>query len=264
MRDTTAVDRAIRIHPAAAEQLIALGPQAVAAECRKLGGGIEPNTAFVEIIWLHRAAGKLRFTIGSEFVELPFADWAGRLKAPAWVCPHSGRATYHLAAIDDGRIAAAEEIATCEQTQRRMLRSEIATCSVTGRKVSRELTEICPVTRRPLLADKLAVCPTCLLRVSPAAIDADGCQACHKPGFIRKSDPRMCLVLGEHPGLDGWRRWRLAETPRAYVLVAKRLVHRLLVVVDKETLQATRLAQRSCFRSSWIDIPAQQWREFLQ
>ncbi len=69
----------------------------------------------MNIIWSHWAAGKLRFTIGNEFVELPFADWASRLKAPTWSCPHSGQPTFHLAATDDGRIVAAEEIATCEK-----------------------------------------------------------------------------------------------------------------------------------------------------
>ena len=206
----------------------------------------------------------MRFTIGSEFVELPFADWACRLKVPAWICPHSGQATFHLAATDDGRIVAAEEIATCEKTNQRMLRSELVTCSVTGRQISSELAEICPVIQRPVLADKMTACPTCLLRVSPAAIVDTGCKACNKLTAIRKSDPRMCLVLGEHPGLDRWRRWRLAETPQAYVLEARRLMRRLLVVVDKQNLQTIRLATRSRFRSEWIDVPSQQFREFLQ
>src|SRR5436190_4710574 len=109
LRDLVPADRAIRIAPAAAEQLTALGRQSVAAECRKLGREIDANTGFVNIIWSHWAAGKLRFTIGNEFVELPFADWASRLKAPAWICPHSGQATFHLAADDDGRTVAAED-----------------------------------------------------------------------------------------------------------------------------------------------------------
>ena len=78
LRDTLPVDRAFRINAEAAEQLTAMGRQCVAAECRKLGCEIESNTGFVKIIWTCWAAGKLRFTIGSEFVELPFADWASR------------------------------------------------------------------------------------------------------------------------------------------------------------------------------------------
>ncbi len=264
LRDTAPVDRAFRITADTAEQLTTMARQAIAAECRKLGREIEANTGFVKIIWTRWAAGKLRFTIGGEFVELPFANWASRLKAPAWICPHSGQATFHLAATDDGRIVAADEIATCQQTKQRMLRSELVTCSVTGQQVSRELTELCPVSERPVLADKMTVCPTCHLRVSPQAIVETGCVACSKLASIRKSDPRMCLVLGEHPGLDRWRRWRLAETPRAYVLEARSILRRLLVVVDKQSLQATRLAERSCFRSTWMDVPAEQRREFLQ
>jgi hypothetical protein len=264
LRNPVPVDRAVRIAAEAAELLTSLGRQTVAAECRKLGREIEANTGFVKIIWTRWAAGKLRFTIGAEFVELPFADWASRLKAPAWICPHSGQATFHLAATGDGRIVAAEEIATCQQTNRRMLRGELVTCSVTGQQVSRELTELCPATERPVLAEKMTVCPKCDLRVSPQAIVETGCVACNKLASIRKSDPRMCLVLGEHPGLDRWRRWRLAETPRAYVLEARSLVRRLLVVVDKQNLQATRLAERNCFRSAWLDIAADQRRDFLQ
>jgi hypothetical protein len=102
------------------------------------------------------------------------------------------------------------------------------------------------------------------MRVSPHTIAESGCLACGKRTSIRKSDPRMCLVLGEHPGLDRWRRWRLAETPQAYVLEARSLLRRLLVVVDKQSLQTTRLAARNCFRSAWFDIPNEQWRELLQ
>jgi len=160
----------------------------------------------VEIIWCRFAAGKLRFTIGSQFVELPFADWAVRLAPPAYVCQHSGRATFHLAAIDDGRVVAAEEIAVCEQIGRRVLRSELVTCSVTGKHVWGELTEACPATGQHNLRARMVDCPICGTRVSPQAIEKSRCRLCADLVALGSDDPRLAQILKDHPRLAGWQR----------------------------------------------------------
>ncbi|MCA9221506.1 MAG: hypothetical protein KDA71_14345, partial [Planctomycetales bacterium] len=61
------------------------------------------------VVWLKYADGKLRFTIGEQNVELPFAGWArllarGLQEPPPYVCPLSGLRSHHLQATDDGRI----------------------------------------------------------------------------------------------------------------------------------------------------------------
>mgnify|MGYP001764805059 CR=1 FL=1 len=84
------------------------------------------------------------------------------------------------------------------------------------------------------------------------------------PGRVSKSDPRMARVLDEHPRLDRWRTWRLAETATVYVLVARRWFSRLLVVVNKETLELRRLATGGGLTSAWHDVAADQWELALK
>ena len=38
------------------------------------------------------------------------------------------------------------------------------------------------------------------------------CSACRSLAPVRKDDPRMARLLDEHPLLDRWPRWRIAET----------------------------------------------------
>lgn len=235
-----------------------------AERCREIGQELEIESVEAEIIWCRFAEGKLRFTIADRSSDLPFAQWAERLQPPPFVCPETGVSTFRIAATDDGRIVAAEEIFTCEQTNRRMLRRETVVCSVTGQRIAAELAEQCPVTGEHVLRDRMNVCPVCRASVSPSAIEHEHCRACATIAPVKKSDPRMCLVLGEHPGLDRWRRWQLAETPQAYVLEAHSLMQRLLVVVDKQSLEMRRLARRGRFQSAWIDVPPESWREWLQ
>ncbi len=269
LSNLVAAEKPPRLAAEEVERLMAIGRQAIESRCQQLGGALVSSDVAVDgvevdIVWCRWAAGKLRFNIGEQFVDLPFADWAARLTPPKFVCSYSHRPTFHLAATDDGRIVAAEEVAACQQSGRRMLQGELVTCSATGRRVSPELVEICPVTEKPVLRDEMTVCPTCRLRISPKAIVVEHCLACGKLEPVKETDSRMGLVLGEHPGLDCWRRWRLAETTQAYVLEARGLVRRLLIVIDKQTLQPIRLAVRPVIRKDWTEIDPQQWPQWLR
>ncbi len=232
--------------------------------CRDNGETLDPESIETEIIWRCFAEGKLRFTIGDQSTDISFADWAERLKPPEFICPETGVKTYRVAKTDDGRMAAAEEIVTCERTHCRMLRNETVVCNITGQRIAANLAEPCPITSEPVLRQHMVVCSICGMSVSPTAIQEDRCQACATVVAVKKSDPRMCLVLSEHPGLDRWRRWRLAETPQAYVLEARSLTQRLLAVVDKQSLEVRRLARRNRFQSAWTEISCEGWRELLQ
>ena len=61
-------------------------------------------------------------------------------------------------------------------------------------------------------------------------------------------------IVGEHPGLDRWNNWQLAETQHVYIVRANSLLKRLLVVVDKETLAVRHLASASRISSNWLPL----------
>ena len=220
------------------------------------------------IIWCNHAEGKLSFVIGERSVDVPFSGWAEMLRQgshapPPFTCPHSGIETFQVAATDDGRIAAAEAIATCSESGQRVLESDLENCSVTGKRALPEFMDRCPVTEQCLLRKAMKACWMCREKVSPASLKAGCCQACRKLKRISKSDPRMARLLGEHPGLDHWRSWKLSETTTAYVLVADRLFRRLLVVVDRETLEPRHLATASRLFSGWAELSELERGELL-
>jgi hypothetical protein len=217
----------------------------------------------LEIVWPRWAAGKLKFAIGEQSVELPFADWAARVAPPPYACPLSGKSTFKLASTDDGRIAAAEAIAACDETGRRVLESELVKCTATAKRVLSELTEICPASNVPVLRKALVECPTCKSKISPKAIAACGCPLCAKLETVAGSDSRLCLVIGQHPKLERWRNWQLAETLRSYVLEARGLLKSLHLTVDKRTLVPLRLAERLNLRKTWSEVPRSRWNEWL-
>jgi hypothetical protein len=229
-----------------------------------LPGGAALELADSTAVWCKFADGKLRFTIGAAAVDLPFSGWARGLQAPPFVCQYTGESTYHLAATDDGRIVAAERIETCAETGRRLLSSELVTCSATGRRVAAELVEACPVSGRRLLQSTMVHCGTCRQRVSPAALERNQCLACRKLKRVSKADPRMARLFDEHPPLDRWPRWRIAETARVYVLVASGWLRRLLVVVDKESLELRLLATGSRLTAAWQVVEPAQYPHVLR
>jgi len=253
LNDLVEIDKPPKLKKAEYERLLELA--------RKYGAGADDEE--IEIVWCRYAAGKLRFSIGQEFFELPFADWAVRLAPPPFRCPHSGRATFHLSAIDDGRIVAAEEIAACAQSGRRVLRSELVKCGETGKLVWGGLTETCPATGQSVLSECMVACPICGTRVSPRAIGKSRCALCAAPVAIADDDPRTPDILSAHPRLAGWRRWRIANTPESYVLEASGAWRRLLIVLDVHSLTPRRFFERNRLQSSWCAVPHERWPDEL-
>ena len=137
---------------------------------------------------------------------------------------HSGVATFHLAATDDGRIDAAEQVVACQHSGRRVLRQDLVACSVTGKAVLADFTETCSVSGRPALRHEFVACSSCRQRVSKAVLAEGECAACRGLKKVSKDDPRIAWILSEHAGLDRWSRWQLAETRSVYVAQASRLL----------------------------------------
>ena len=113
------------------------------------------------------------------------------------------------------------------------------------------------------LAGELVSCAQCRQQVSPHAISGGRCRACRSLQPVTPDDPRLARILGEYPKLDHWPRWQLAETASVYVLTARSLLRRLLLVLDKESLEALRVAEGFRLTRHWPEIPPSQWDEFL-
>jgi len=218
----------------------------------------------VTLIQCRHATGKIRFTIGSLSWDLPFSGWANAFTPPPFHCPHTGVETFHVAATDDGRIAAAEEIAVCRRTGRRLLKKELAQCAVTGAYVLPEYAVHCPVTGEIVEQGVLVECSHCRQLVSPHAIQERQCLACRTLVPLDNEDSRLQRVIAEHPGLASWRNWRLSETADAYVLEAQGLWQRLLAVLDRQTLHCRHMALAQRWPGKWRDLSVEQTREILE
>jgi hypothetical protein len=226
-----------------------------------------PSPVAATLVWCKHAEGKLAFTIGQESVEVPFTGWGRqfvdrRLVPPPYACPLTGRSSYHLAATDDGRITAAEAIATCAESLRRVLADELETCSETGRRALPEYLQVCAVSGRKVLTRVLRPCEMCRQRVSPKSLENHRCPACRNLALTAKADPRLARILDAYPKLDRWRTWKMADTRTVHVLVATSAWKRLLVVVDKQTLDVLHLAGGGRFSGSWIeatDVQRSEW-----
>ncbi|MCH7751010.1 MAG: hypothetical protein IH898_02490 [Planctomycetes bacterium] len=254
-----------RIDDGALNALIAAGRRIAA----KSSSSRDPSATTVEplvlaVVWIKHASGKLQFTVGETTVEVPFSDWARLVEAPPYVAEHSGASSFHLAATDDGRIDVFDQIASCEHSGRRVLVAELVACCVTGKRVLEEFTELCPVSGNHALIEQFATCSVCRQRVSNVVLINEICDACRQLSKIKIDDPRLVWILGEHPGLDRWSRWRLAETADVYIAQAERLMKRLLVVVDKETLSVRQLATGGRFSASWTPISGDERAEILK
>jgi hypothetical protein len=228
----------------------------------------EPDATTVEpiavaVLWVRHAEGRMEFTVGAARASLAFSSWAKLLAPQPYAAKHSGASAFHLAATDDGRIDAAEQIGICQQSGRRVLRQELVECSVTGKRVLADFTEICSVSGRPALRHEFATCTQCRQRVSRAVMAEGLCAACRGLKKVSKDDPRIAWILGEHAGLDGWNRWQLAETASVYVAQASGVLKRLLLVVDKETLAVRRLATAGRMTGTWIDANDAEQAELL-
>ena len=220
------------------------------------------------LVWCKYASGKLALDIAGARAEIPFSGWAkpyaeGATKPPPYLCPVSGLKTYCVAATDRGKIVAQDAIVSCDQSGQKVVDEQLLTCPVTGRRALEDFFSVCPASGERVLTAAMAPCTMCQQRVSPRALKHQSCVACRSLRHVRKEDPRMARLLDEYPVLDGWRRWKMYETSRVYILTAAGFVERLLVVIDKQSLEAYRVATSSRFASGWADVSDLQREEIL-
>lgn len=203
------------------------------------------------IVVVKRARGHLEATLGEASVAIPFDDWARTLSAPPVTCPHSGAETFHLTALADGRLAAAEQTVLCEHSEQRILKSESIECSGTGKRVAAELCQPCPATGDLVLAEGLADCPRCGQSVSRGALTARGCRGCDPLPRVDSGDPRLEIIRTAAPKLASQKNWRLAESEQLLVAETASWFSRTLLVVDKATQTVHRAATASRWGQTW-------------
>lgn len=220
------------------------------------------------IVWCKYVVGKLTFIVGESKAEVNCEGWArllaeGRLKPPPFKCPESSLESYHLAITDDGLVTVSEALATCAGSGRRGLAVQMRPSALSGKLALPEGLVRCPVSGEEVLESELVTCPMCGQSLAPSALRGNRCLACRRLSSVSKDDPRMARALGEYPGLDHWRRWKIAETDRAYILQAVGLVRQLVIVLDKDSLEVLRAAEGHRLLGSWQELPQVEQQELL-
>ncbi len=217
----------------------------------------------VTLVWVKRVEGHLEFTVGEESASHSFGGWARNLKAEPFVGPFSGLSGFQLAATDEGEIDVAEGIGLCEHSGSRFLASDLVACSATGKRVHRRYTRRCPVSGEPCLEEAFETCACCGEEVGRPSLEDGECRACRSVATVSKDDPRVVWVLGEHPSLDAWKRWKISETEDVYVIRLASVLKSLLLVVHKETLAVRRIAKRGPFASRWAPLSEAEIQQTL-
>jgi hypothetical protein len=63
--------------------------------------------------------------------------------------------------------------------------------------------------------------------------------------------------------LQRWKRWQMSETDQSYIAQAESLMKRLLVVVDKQTLEVRHLATAGRFSTAWTTVSSAEKQNML-
>lgn len=204
------------------------------------------------------AEGALQFNIGEQCAQVEFSGWTASLEAPPFHCMASNTDTYHLAAIDDGRIVAVEAIAICEQSGEQVLETEMVTCSVTGKRVGPAQVKSCPVTGKPALEATFAACAACGQPTSPLGLSKNVCRHCTSMQPQPADDQYVAALLERFPALAAYGSFRHDHTHRLRRLEARGWSKRVMVTVCGETDDVLAVATRTRL-SSWQQVPPADW-----
>ena len=224
----------------------------------------EETPALATIVWAKRASGRVRFEFGEESVDTRFDGWASLLTPPPVVCPSTGVETFHLATVDGGAVAAAEQIAECSVSGHRRVLGDLGRCSTTGRLAEPEWLAECPITGETVLRTELQTCRLCDQRVSPAANPEGVCRACRSKQRVGSGDERVARLVQAHPGLRAWAHWRVAETRDVVVAEASRRLKCVQWVFDRESLEPIHAVATTRFLSTWRPLSRDQRERLLR
>lgn len=240
-------------------------PACTAAEVSRLLERVNTagdDFAAATLIGAKRAEGALQFDIGEQCAQINFSGWTASLIAPPFHCAASGIDTYHLAALDDGRIVAAEAIETCSESGERVLGVEMVECSETGKRVGPTQVASCPATGKPVLKSKLVECLACCQPTSPAGLQGGVCSVCRGVEPVKATDPLVAPLLEKFPKLAGYKRLFATVSDGLMRVEGRSWLQRLLVVVRETNHEPVAVATRSRF-SAWRQLPAAEWPSVL-
>jgi hypothetical protein len=145
-----------------------------------------------------------------------------------------------------------------------LLAARLAVCADTRFSVSPEYLEHCPVTNERALPECFADCVSCQQRVRLVALEDGRCRACRELRRVRKDNPCLARLLAQYANLDRWRHWQMSETARTYLFSARTLWRCLILVVQKDTLEAVHIALRGRWsKQRWQEIPAAERAAWL-
>ncbi|WP_425396669.1 hypothetical protein [Aeoliella sp.] len=215
------------------------------------------------VIVAKRAEGALQFDIGEQCARVRFGDWTRTIAAPPFRCAASGRDSYHLAAIDDGRIVAAEAIATCEESGASVLECERVKCGVTGKQVDPRLASKCPVSGEHVLKDEMATCHACQQSVSRLAVSGGVCKACRELPAAKPTDTWVAGLTEQFPTLKQYRKFRAGKLGELVRVMAIGWWRRLLVITAGEGGPVVEVARREGLAGRWEQVPHTEWSQVL-
>ncbi len=211
------------------------------------------------VVLAKRAEGAVQFGIREQCARVTFDDWTTTLTAPPFHCAATGIDTFHLAAIDDGRIVAAEAIALCEHSAARVLGRERVKCAVTGKLVDPRLAAVCPTSGAQLLEGELVACHACQQRVSPAVLAGGVCRACRGLPVVRASDTWVAGLVEQFPALAEYRKFQAGTSGGLRRVMAVGLWRRLLIVTPEDANEPTLVAMRQGMAGGWEEVPKSEW-----
>lgn len=229
-------------------------------------GQISSDWKAVTLVVAKRAEGAIQFDIGEQCARVTFSDWTQTLAAPPFHCAASGLDTHHLAAIDDGRIVAAEAIGICEESAARVLSDEMVTCEATGRRVDPRLIEKCPVTDAQVLRSEMVTCVACQQLVSHQALQKGVCKACRELPAVKSTDTWVTGLLEQYPALKAYRKYRVGKVGGFVHVMAIGFWRRVLIVVPDQsaaTVAPSSVAVREGLAGAWRVAPPNEWSKLL-
>jgi len=232
------------------------------------GDATDGQPISLTLVWVKRAVGKLEVFLPADeeepSLEVSFAAWAqplaqGRVKPPPITCPTTGRATYRITRLPDGRLAAIEEADQCARTGKKMLRRELVECSATGNLLAPDEVAYCQATDAALDPAVLVTCPECGQAVSPRAIERGVCSVCGNLRNAKPDDAPLTEILDRHPTAAGWGSLRFAAGTHFYVVAGNRWLSRWRLVIDRESLEIRRLAKSGRLGGKWREHRPDHW-----
>ena len=215
------------------------------------------------IVFAKRAEGAVQFGIGEQCARATFDDWTTTLTAPPYHCAATGIDTFHLAAVDDGRIVAAEAIDICEHSGARVLGCERVACAVTGKQVDPRLAGVCPISGTKLLKSELVACRACRQHVSPTVLSAGVCQACRRLPVARLSDAWVAEIAERFPAIKKYRKFQSGEAGGMIRVMATSVWRRLLFVVPTSGAEPVVVAMRQGLVGGWQRLEKAEWPSVL-